>query len=1232
MQKTVKLLTAALLVLVGLLAAPPVHADTYEVPKPTGTFDNRYANHAPYNVYYQNILGVKSQTMYHAEQLTALQGKALTGLTFSQKTAYTTEVDITVRLFTTTSNLTGLLSSSGAKVVFSGRMKLSSKFVIPFSQSFLYTGGNLVVEIIGNATGTDDNVSFYGYNAVNGDPGFNPKRSISSHNITTPQAFQPKTTITYESAKPDYAAELDYKDTNVLFSNQDEWTDTWYPTFNNTSAPESKTFTIKNTGKNPITFRPTLDGDAGWFTLSPDYTVTPPSLTVAPDATGTVTVTYTPATNGLQRAVLKFNPLETLDKPLSDITFFAFANITYPYKAEVSTTAIDFNTDGAPITTNTALPATVTVTNQGTNPFTVTPTLAADARDLTVSGAVTVPAGESRDVTVTLTPTVEGEQNTSLTLAYTDAEGAAIDALPNATVALHSNVVFPKSYDAYVTYGDDNKFDFSAKFGTETGKYQDDPATLGPLTATFTNNGGNDLTFNPVLTAETPAAFTMVTKVNGVAVDAAQNYTLGVGQSATVEITFNAKAAPGAHTATVSLNFAELASDHAANAPIAVTAESYVRPAYAVSFDRNNVEFENTESNRHNYPAYTYYWNETGSVGIYLTNDGTEPITINPAIVGADGSAHPDFTVSCDKATLNTFEWTFISVSYKARHNGTQQATLQLNANVPEGTELPTLPVTAVANFPDPLYDYSHNLPTAEVALNPNPYNHYFDEGYTETRTYTLVNKGNQPLGVTADFTFNIDGNQSSTDFTVVPANVQIPVDGQQEFTVTYTAKTDGWQKARLCFTVDGVDFGNKYKYVNLKARALVKAKEFAADNSITGTYDEATMTATITGVPENATADYLTVPATITRTNSNYSSETFKVAIGEGAFANSKFELVTLADGIETIGARAFENAELVHLQLPASVKTIGDEAFKGSQLGSLLLHSGVTTIGAGAFNETAIGHFGVLKANANFKAERGVLSDKAGTTLIALPRDRNGAYAVPEGFTTIKSGAFNSCAITELTFSADVTEIEANAFNGSAIRNLTSAPSIEVLATDMFNGVDRIEEFTISPAVTAIEANVFSSCANLTRVFATAAVPPSLDPAAFPGISGAADPAAVKGRRVAGNKPELVLTLTNNHEENLRIYDAYVAAGYKNLFSIKAPEIVTSVDEYLDGGVKIAIYAQPGLIKVDSIDPVRVAVYTLDGVLLDQSEATKNYEFAVPSGLYIVTAGNISYKLPVQ
>ena len=237
---------------------------------------------------------------------------------------------------------------------------------------------------------------------------------------------------------------------------------------------------------------------------------------------------------------------------------------------------------------------------------------------------------------------------------------------------------------------------------------------------------------------------------------------------------------------------------------------------------------------------------------------------------------------------------------------------------------------------------------------------------------------------------------------------------------------------------------------------------------------------------------------------------------IGEWAFSGcTSLASVTIGSGVTTIGIYAFSGCTaLTSVTIPDSVTTIGIEAFSRctgltnveigngvtsidfhafsdcTALTSITIPSGVTSIDSGIFSYcSSLVDIDVDSANENYTSIDGVVFSKDGTTLIAYPAGRNGAYEIPNIVTTIDAFAFEGCTgLTSVTIPDSVTTIGNYAFSSCAgLTSVTIPDSVTTIGYCVFNICTALRSVTIPSSVTTIEDSVFYNCTSLTDVYYT-------------------------------------------------------------------------------------------------------------------------------------------------
>ena len=211
--------------------------------------------------------------------------------------------------------------------------------------------------------------------------------------------------------------------------------------------------------------------------------------------------------------------------------------------------------------------------------------------------------------------------------------------------------------------------------------------------------------------------------------------------------------------------------------------------------------------------------------------------------------------------------------------------------------------------------------------------------------------------------------------------------------------------------------------------------------------------------------------------------------AINEGTFYScANLASVTIGSNVTSIGGYAFRYCDsLTSVTIPNNVTTIGDCAFdKCVGLESVTLGDSVLRISTNAFygcNSLTAIH--VTPNNPTYSSLDGVMFNKDKTTLVRYPIGRSGAYTIPDGVTSIRTGAFYRAKLTALTIGNDVATIGSGAFQEcDALASITLGDGITTIEDNAFMDCDSLTSVTIPDSVTTIGRYAFCQCYGLTSV----------------------------------------------------------------------------------------------------------------------------------------------------
>jgi hypothetical protein len=216
--------------------------------------------------------------------------------------------------------------------------------------------------------------------------------------------------------------------------------------------------------------------------------------------------------------------------------------------------------------------------------------------------------------------------------------------------------------------------------------------------------------------------------------------------------------------------------------------------------------------------------------------------------------------------------------------------------------------------------------------------------------------------------------------------------------------------------------------------------------------------------------------------------------------------EKIWLPDSITIFEDGAFSRCT-VNINIPSSLEYIGNDAMPSCPaMTGVHIPASVEFIGDYFFsNNESLKAITVDSGNACYKSVDGVLFDLSGENLIRYPPDKEGeSYAVPDGVTAIKSGAFCNCKnLKRITLPKSIKTLGSNAFQGcKSLESFTLPEGLPGISFGLFGGCKNLKEVFIPEGVRAIDRSAFEHCESLV----SAILPDSINnimPSAFVGCT---------------------------------------------------------------------------------------------------------------------------------
>ena len=353
------------------------------------------------------------------------------------------------------------------------------------------------------------------------------------------------------------------------------------------------------------------------------------------------------------------------------------------------------------------------------------------------------------------------------------------------------------------------------------------------------------------------------------------------------------------------------------------------------------------------------------------------------------------------------------------------------------------------------------------------------------------------------------------------------------------------------------------------------------------------------------------------------YKNKSYRVtAIAEGAFIDYDDMInITFPNSITIIKDKAFYNASgLWNVNIPNSVTNIGRYAFACTALRSITIPNSVTTIGTGAFSGCTklegitIEHGATTIVDSMFMnctALRSITIPNSVTTIGegAFKNCTNlRSITIPNSVTTIGKGAFDGCTdLTSIAIPNSVTNIGRYAFaNCTNLRSITIPNSVTTIGEGAFKNCTNLRSITIPNSVTTIGEGAFDGCSSLSSIYLLGTTPPQLN-----------------------NKNVFPDSLYSNAvlyipEGSLATYKA--ANLWKYFWNIQEYDVTTV--ENVEEDTPAYETTSTG-IQFTNADGKTIAIYTINGALIEKIDSYAGEEIMLDKGVYIFRVGNKTMKV---
>ena len=366
----------------------------------------------------------------------------------------------------------------------------------------------------------------------------------------------------------------------------------------------------------------------------------------------------------------------------------------------------------------------------------------------------------------------------------------------------------------------------------------------------------------------------------------------------------------------------------------------------------------------------------------------------------------------------------------------------------------------------------------------------------------------------------------------------------------------------------------------------------------------------------------------------------------------------IILPESIQEIGDFAFSRMEIKQINIPKSLRKFGRSSFSNCHWLStnpLVIPEGVTSIPPQCFINCQCFKELVLPSTLNTIKE------------LAFYNTRVEKVNFPEGLEHIKTAAFYGCDLIEAILPGTLKELSDCTFSMCPkLQEIKIPEGITKIPFDFASYCQSLEKVNIPKSVTVIEDDALGSDIKLKSIdlpeglknigrnaFGTCAVESIVFPASleYLGAGSCANWENVKKiYSLSPNPPSCAADKGGDNKtfhgltpNNIPVYvpigsgEKYRQAFGWNYFAniIETDKFPTGiVSPKVDNGDQCKVYGKNGKLVIEIpnmlASPVRYAVYSMGGTLIEQGYLTASYTLQMPSrDTYIVHVGNAVYKM---